>query len=55
MTMMLAILACGPVPARLDYVKEMSVYDGNLISPTVEVYDADGSRLNGFPVLIARN
>ena len=55
MSLMLGFLACGPQPARLDYVAEMSVYDGNLISPDVEVYDQADNRLDGFPVLLARS
>jgi hypothetical protein len=53
--MVLTLLACGPVPARLDYVEQMSLYDRNLITPSVQVYDADGGRLTGFPVVIAHN
>ncbi len=54
MSLMLAFLACGPQPARLDYVKVMSVYDSNLISPSVEIYDSNGTRME-YPVLLARS
>ena len=55
MMLVLTLLACGPVPARLDYVEQMSLYDRNLITPSVQVYDADDERLSGFPLVIARN
>lgn len=55
MMWLLIMLGCGPQPTRLDYVSSMTVYNGNLIVPDVQVYDQDEQRMEGVPVLIARS
>lgn len=55
MIWMLSLLACGPQPTRLDYVSAMTVYDGNLVTPSVQVFDQDEQRMEGQAVLIARS
>lgn len=55
MIWMLSLLACGPQATRLDYVSAMTVYDGDLVIPSVQVFDQDGQRIEGQSVLIARS